>query len=86
MDTTQQNEWNVTVRAPDADECYLIGDFNAWSVPGVRMSRVDTDTWSATVDRSEGVGRVQGVAMRNGRVMRLIQAEVQSAPVRHAIA
>lgn len=78
MDTNSNNEWCVTVQAQDADECYLIGDFNGWSVPGVRMSRVDPATWQAIIGRRDHVGRMQGVAMHHGRVMRLVAAAVES--------
>lgn len=78
MDAIDTNDWCVTVQAADADECYLIGDFNGWSVPGVRMDRVAPELWRAIIGPRNHVGRMQGVAMQQGRVVRFVTALVET--------
>jgi 1,4-alpha-glucan branching enzyme len=52
------------VACADADEVYLAGDFNRWSIPGVAMRRVAPGWWEVQQILPPGPQRVGYFALR----------------------
>ncbi len=47
--------FTFTLRAPEAREVILVGDFNGWDVNnGIRMKRTDDGVWTAGVELTSG--------------------------------
>lgn len=45
------------VHCPNAQQVYLVGDFNRWAVPGVPMKQVETGVWEVTAQIPAGAQR-----------------------------
>ena len=59
----------------EADEIYLTGDFNRWSVPGIRMKRTTPGHWESTVEENV-TGIVAAAVLIGGRVAEVMPVRV----------
>ena len=74
MDVTPKKTVQITHLR--ADEIYLTGDFNRWSVPGLRMREVRRGCWETEVGAQLAMGRLACAAMIQGRVIEVISLPI----------
>jgi hypothetical protein len=55
-----------------ADEAFLIGDFNRWSIPGTRMCQVQPGLWEVAVPSQWTIGRVAFAFFAWGRLQDIV--------------
>ena len=44
--------WTIRKRIPDADEVFVVGEFNQWSTAATPMTRIDGNLWEARIFRA----------------------------------
>ena len=52
-----QDIWTIRVRYAECAELFVAGDFNRWSLPGLRLNQWGADIWEASIALEPGAYR-----------------------------